>query len=164
MTWTSNLRWRQHWSLRMPQHHWCSFCPKSIKVATQGILLFLAVPASRSKYPTSWYVPAPNPTDHSFLHINDTTDFIKHIDFLNSTLRPLSFESLLVSADVSSLYTNINHTDGLGACRAALDLRSVKEPPTEQLIRLLELVLTINNFEFDGTHYLQIRGTAMGSV
>ena len=97
-------------------------------------------------------------------YIKDTTDFIKHIDFLNSTLSPLFSESLLVSADVCSLYTNINHADGLSACRLALDSRSVKEPPTDQLIRLPELVLTLNNFEFDSFHYLQIRGTAMGSV
>ncbi len=36
-------------------------------------------------------------------------------------------------------------------------------PSTESLIELLELVLKCNNFDFNGKHYLQTNGTAMGT-
>ena len=35
------------------------------------------------------------------------------------------------------------------------------EPSTTTLIRLAELVLTLNNFSFDGEDYQQISGVAM---
>jgi hypothetical protein len=37
------------------------------------------------------------------------------------------------------------------------------QPTNESLIKLLELVLTKNNFQFNGQNYLQIGGTAMGT-
>ena len=37
------------------------------------------------------------------------------------------------------------------------------EPSTTTLIRLAELVLTFNNFSFDGENYQQISGVAMGT-
>ena len=37
------------------------------------------------------------------------------------------------------------------------------EPSTTTLIRLAELVLTLNNFLFDGENYQQISGVAMGT-
>jgi hypothetical protein len=39
---------------------------------------------------------------------------------------------LHVSMDVTSLYTNIPHNDGIEACREAWDQRAVKEPPTDE--------------------------------
>ena len=72
-------------------------------------------------------------------------------------------ETLLVSMDVISLYTNIPHEDGIKACEEVWEARAVKDPPTQILINLLTLVLKCNNFEFNGKHYLQIQGTAMGT-
>ncbi len=44
------------------------------------------------------------------------------------------------------------------------DARSNAQYPTNtSIMRLLELVLRKNNFEFNGKHYLQIAGTAMGT-
>ena len=43
------------------------------------------------------------------------------------------------------------------------DKRPVQEPSTSVLVRLAELVLTLNNFSFDGEHYQQISGEAMGT-
>ena len=68
-----------------------------------------------------------------------------------------------MTADVSSLYTNNPHNEGIQACNNALNTRPDPTPPTNQLIRLLELVLTLNNFQFNGQDYLQIEGTAMGT-
>ena len=41
--------------------------------------------------------------------------------------------------------------------------RVSQHPSTESLVQLLEHVLKFNNFMFNGEHYLQISGTAMGT-
>ena len=65
--------------------------------------------------------------------------------------------------DVTSLYTNIPHDDGIAACRKIWEQRTDQEPPTDCLVEMLTLVLKNNNFTFDGNHYLQINGRAMGT-
>ena len=70
---------------------------------------------------------------------------------------------LLFTMDVKSLYTVIPNHEGLNALKHYLDLRVTQEPPTETILRLAELVLTLNNFEFYGSHYQQVRGVAMGT-
>jgi hypothetical protein len=79
------------------------------------------------------------------------------------SMNPLPSGTILVSMDVTSLYTNIPHNDGIEACQEAWDQRAAKEPPTECLVQLLTLVLKHNNFTFNGEHFLQINGTAMGT-
>jgi hypothetical protein len=61
--------------------------------------------------------------------------------------------------DVTSLYTNIPHDDGIAACRKIWEQRTDQEPPRECLVEMFTLVLKNNNFTFDGNHYLQINGT-----
>ena len=56
----------------------------------------------------------------------------------------------IFTMDVKSLYTVIPHHDGLRALKFILDKRPVQEPSTSVLVRLAELVLTLNNFSFDG--------------
>ena len=68
---------------------------------------------------------------------------------------------LLVILDVRSLYTNIPHIEGIEACRELLNTRSVQEPPTEDIVKLITLILTKNNFSFNYEHYLQLKGMAM---
>ena len=65
--------------------------------------------------------------------------------------------------DVTSLYINIPHSDGIEACTEIWESRSVKVPPTDCLVTMLTMVLKGNNFTFNGDHYLQINGTAMGT-
>ena len=69
----------------------------------------------------------------------------------------------LVTMDVTFLYTNISHDDGIAAYRKIWEQQTVQESPTEWLVEMLTLVLKNNNFTFDGNHYLQINGTAMGT-
>ena len=90
-------------------------------------------------------------------YLQDTTDFLKK----QEALGPIPSDALLVSMDVTSLYTNIPHSDGIKACEEAWDERDIKDPPTQTLVKLLTLVLKCNNFEFNGQHYLQVQGTAM---
>jgi hypothetical protein len=92
-------------------------------------------------------------------HLKDTTDYLQKMESMNA----LPSGIILVSMDVTSLYTNIPHNDGIEACREAWDQRAVKEPPTECLVQLLTLVLKHNNFTFIGEHFIQINGTAMGT-
>ena len=92
-------------------------------------------------------------------YLQDTTDFLKK----QEALGPIPSGALLVSMDVTSLYTNIPHSDGIKACEEAWDERDIKDPPTQTLVKLLTLVLKCNNFEFNGQHYLQVQGTAMGT-
>ena len=73
--------------------------------------------------------------------------------------------TLLVTLDVTSLYTNIPNDEGIRAAEFALeDHRPFgKEPFNNSIIDLLRLVLTCNNFTFNGQDYLQVGGTAMGT-
>ncbi|KAL9984029.1 hypothetical protein ACROYT_G006285 [Oculina patagonica] len=66
--------------------------------------------------------------------------------------------------DVKSLYTVIPNQDGLLALEHFLNKRSVLQPPTHTLLRLAELVLTLNTFAFNGNYYEQVGGVAMGSI
>ena len=45
---------------------------------------------------------------------------------------------ILVTLDVSSLYTNIPNNEGIEACRRALDHRSAKPIPTEAFVMFSE--------------------------
>ena len=65
--------------------------------------------------------------------------------------------------DVVGLYNNIPHEDGMDACRKFLDQRSACKPPTAEIVKLIDLVLNLNCFTFNGKHYRQILGTAMGT-
>jgi len=73
---------------------------------------------------------------------------------------------ILVTMDVTSLYTNIPNDEGLRATMKLLTLYRPQpdvRPSNVNLVKLLEMVLKKNNFQFNGDHYLQIGGTAMGT-
>ena len=53
--------------------------------------------------------------------------------------------------------------EGLEALRRTLNKRSNPVIPTDHIVDLAELALRNNNFEFDGSHFLQKRGTAIGT-
>ena len=75
-------------------------------------------------------------------------------------------DCLLVTLDVTSLYTNIPNDEGIRVAELATleDHRPLgTEPENNSIIDLLRLVLTCNNFTFNGENYLQIGGTAMGT-
>ena len=88
-------------------------------------------------------------------YIKDSNDFKSKIDIPNDTL--------LVTADVVALYSGIPHEAGLSALSEALDKRTRKEIPTENIIKMAEFVLKNNFFEFDTNVYQQISGTAIGT-
>ena len=69
----------------------------------------------------------------------------------------------LFTMDIKSLYMVIPNNDGLQALKYHLDLRPTQEPPTSTLVRLAELVLKLNSFEFNNSFYQQVGGVAMGT-
>ena len=85
-------------------------------------------------------------------NVRDTTDFLERLQNMPILLQ----ETLLVTRDEKSLYTNIPHSKGIEACRIALNTRKVLQPPTKNLVHLIEQILTKDNFTFAGEYYLQI--------
>ena len=65
--------------------------------------------------------------------------------------------------DVSSLFTNIPHEDGISCVRQALQEETNDLIHTEFILRLLELLLHFNIFEFQNNLYRQEIGASMGS-
>ena len=94
-------------------------------------------------------------------YVRDTSDFIRKIEAIPA----LDPHSILCTVDVTSLYTNIPNDEGISACASQLAThRSGSDKPSNTSItKLLELVLTKNNFDFNQKHYLQVGGTAMGT-
>ena len=62
----------------------------------------------------------------------------------------LGQNKLIFTMDITSLYKVIPNDEGLRALRHSFDRRTVKEPSSETLLRLAELVLTLNCFSFGG--------------
>ena len=70
--------------------------------------------------------------------------------------------------DVTSLYTNIPQNEGIEiVCKAYENFDKNNPPtciPTHYYVReMLRLILKENSFQFNGKHYLQTHGTAMGT-
>jgi len=74
----------------------------------------------------------------------------------------ISKNSLIVTADVSSLYTNMHIDRSVSCVRTAFRECPEAGRPDRHILRLLELTMRTNDFEFNGEYFLQILGTAMG--
>ena len=70
---------------------------------------------------------------------------------------------MIATWDVTSLFTIIPQDEGVQATREALNKREDQQVPTEFLVRLLEIVLSENIFEFADELYKQNIGTSMGT-
>jgi hypothetical protein len=64
--------------------------------------------------------------------------------------------------DVKSLYTNIPTVAGIQCVQKLFDKHPDPKRPDGQLLQLLNINLTRNDFVFNDQFYLQIKGTAMG--
>ena len=93
--------------------------------------------------------------------VKDTTHFCRQIQNVKC-----KEGTILVSADVSALYTEIDHEDGIRACQIKLDQRPDAEKqkmPTHFIEQLLSIILKSNCFKFKDRFYHQQCGTAMGT-
>ena len=61
------------------------------------------------------------------------------------------------------IFTVIPNDEGLRALKHFSDQRTVKEPSSEALLRLAELVLAFNCLSFCGNYHNQTNGVAMGT-
>ena len=95
-------------------------------------------------------------------YIQDKPDLVRFCEevYENGTLPE---ETKPVAIDLKSMYTNIPIQEGLEAFREELDKRTDKSIPTNFYIKLIELVLKSNIFEFDMEYFIQLLGTAMGT-
>ena len=92
-------------------------------------------------------------------YVKDT----KHMLQLTESFRFPGNNNYVFTMDVKSLYTTIPNRDGLLALAQFLDKRPALQPSTHTLVRLAELVLTLNTFSFNRKFYKQTGGVAMGS-
>ena len=95
-------------------------------------------------------------------YVKDTNHLL--LTILNPELN-IQPGDLLVTLDVKSLYTNIPQDEGMNFCLQAMEqfYQDRLPLPMHHLKQMFTFILKRNYFEFNGTHYLQIHGTAMGS-
>ena len=93
-------------------------------------------------------------------YLKDTADSINYLEKIK-----VPKNTILVSVDVTSLYTNIQQEEGIETVCRAYDMFYNNEPPvpTRLINQALRLILQENSFQFIEGHYLQTHGTAMGT-
>lgn len=92
-------------------------------------------------------------------YLKDTYDFVSKIRG-----QRIPKNAILVTGDVSSLYTNMKIDRILEVSKNALAKHrpTTGRRPDKHLLQLLEITLKNNDFTFNGEHFLQTCGTAMG--
>ena len=93
-------------------------------------------------------------------YVKDTFDFVNKI----KQVTDLPEDTLLVTCDVESMYTNINNDDGIAAVQFFFNKYPNPDRPSDLLLKILKLCLASNDFLFHGNFWLQISGTAMGKI
>ena len=83
-------------------------------------------------------------------YVKDTTDFVKKIEAIDH----VSDDSHLVSLDVRSLYTNVPHKERIEAVKQTLT-KSKPSIRIKVVLTILKLILTLNNFVFNGINDFQ---------
>ena len=91
-------------------------------------------------------------------YIKDTSHFLQVIKDIK-----INDGELIATVDVTALYTNIPHDDGINKVISFLRKKGAPNPEIEMCKILLEHILKNNYFTFDNEYYLQISGTAMGT-
>ena len=83
-------------------------------------------------------------------YLKDTNDFINKLE---ASSDKIDEHTILVTMDVKSLYTNIPNNEGIRAVRQFLE-RAGKHVIIPVITKFLWLILTLNNFIFNGKNYL----------
>ena len=81
-------------------------------------------------------------------YVKDTQDFLKKLEKVKDILQ----ESLPVTLEVKSLYTNIPNNEGKKVVKESYEKYKEKTVSTKVIITFLSLILTLNNFVFNCTH------------
>ncbi len=93
-------------------------------------------------------------------YIQDTTDVLRKIQELNN----MCDSTYMVTIDVESFYTNIDHENGLLALEYFMNSRPETELPPSELLNLTKWTLNNNIFVFQDKIFKQLKGCAMGDV
>ncbi|XP_077134800.1 uncharacterized protein LOC143788791 [Ranitomeya variabilis] len=92
-------------------------------------------------------------------YIRDTSHFITSIQGIT-----MAQDEIMVTCDVESLYSNIDHNHGLQAVLFFLDQQQHSDRLHDSfIVDLLGFILKHNFFLFDRNFYLQVSGVAMGA-
>ena len=93
-------------------------------------------------------------------YLKDTTDFINFIEN-----KQIQNDFILATLDLSSLDTKIPQTEGIDViCRHYEYHYEHNLPiPTNDLRELMQLILEENSFQFNGKHFVQTHGIAVGT-
>lgn len=97
---------------------------------------------------------------HIESYLKDNTDFLQKLP------RIVAEETILVTFDVVSLYSNIPHDLGMKALKFWLEKYKEKihnRFSSEFILKSATFILENNTFQFNGQNYKQISGTAMGT-
>ena len=89
-------------------------------------------------------------------YVKDSTDFTKKKYPQLTKYHKKAFSDM----DVRSLCTNISNNEEIKAVETTLKWKNL---PTKAIISFLKLILTLSNFVFNSTNFLQIKGCAMGT-
>ena len=97
-------------------------------------------------------------------YIRDTKEFITKLEQIK-----VPKSALLITYDVTSLYTNLRFEELLSSLKTELDdnmdlIYDIQRPSTASLVRIAEILLTKNEFSFNGNSYKQIIGAPQGAV
>ena len=96
--------------------------------------------------------------------IKDTTHFLQKLTEIPQPLPGGPFPPILFCMDVQKLYPSVPQREGLEAYRMALDEMNEPRIPTEDVLKMIEVVLNNNNFKLGpDKHFVQTEGTAIGS-
>ena len=92
-------------------------------------------------------------------YIYDASDFlIKLSRFDNFT-----DNNILVTLDVTALYSNIPQNDGIEACKKHLDRRALSTTSGEGICQLVKFMLKHNVFNLNGEYFSQVCVSTMGT-
>ena len=115
----------------------------------------VAIVPKLSKYLTTILKPL---TDESRHKLQSTESFV---DAIKTVQVPDDYK--LVSFEVKSLFTSIPLQLALDGTETATNNSTLQLRLTNDLMDLLNLCLTSTYFQYNGKHYKQLHGTAMGS-
>ena len=98
--------------------------------------------------------------------VKSLLSYIKDSNHALEAFRNVNFSGenkIIFTMDITSLYTVIPNNEGLQALKYFFNQRPIKKPSSETLLRLAEMVHTLNCFSFGENYYKQINGVAMGT-
>ena len=98
--------------------------------------------------------------------VKSLPSYIKDSNHALEIFRNFNFSGenkIIFTMDITSLYTVIPNNEGLQTLKYFFNQRPIKKPSSETLLRLAELVLTLNCFSFGDNYCKQINSVAMGT-